>query len=653
MKNLVVFLLICFLVSCSKTSKTEQALEAAGENRSELEKVLTHYKQLGDDKKLKAAEFLIAYMGYNKYSYEGEIIAHYDTIVSIFDSLRNSGIIVGDPPIIKNTWKQLGEKYGPINTSQLNKKPDCRTLTSDFLIQNIDSAFAAWERSVFYNPDNIDLFHEYVLPHRIMHEPAEAFRAYYHNKYKSLTDTVKNVKELVRAFQKELFWTEQYRASQTLWSYPLEFSIEQMERARRGSCRQLTPWMTLILRACGYAATIDQAVWANRSQGHMWNVLLLNDSTFYPFNTLEDTIRFAYKPAKIFRKTYSYDTDLLKGINEDDIPLSLIQLDERDVTHKYVNAYDVTVSIQFPNARYKHKKQAVICVFDNKDWRIVYWGDIKSGKMYFKNMAADVVYIGAYYDTGNVIPATEPFLLHADGVVEFCKADMDNRITMTLERKFPRFKRIEDHAWGLRRTNAEASNDPQFRNCVRLFSIYDIPFHVADSLVNDKRKFRYIRFNSSTYRNANFAEVELYGKKDETSEEEKLSGKIIGFPPIEESDEHPYTHAMDGDLETFFSKPKNTSGWVGLDLGKGNERIITRVRFCPRSDTNFILRGDIYQLLYWYANEWQTHETKKAHQYNTINFEDVPAGALYLLRNLSRGIEERIFTYENGEQIWW
>ena len=39
-----------------------EALAKAGPNRGELEKVLTHYRQGGDQQKLRAAEFLIGNM---------------------------------------------------------------------------------------------------------------------------------------------------------------------------------------------------------------------------------------------------------------------------------------------------------------------------------------------------------------------------------------------------------------------------------------------------------------------------------------------------------------------------------------------------------------------------------------------------------------
>ena len=41
--------------------------------------------------------------------------------------------------------------------------------------------------------------------------------------------------------------------------------------------------------------------------------------------------------------------------------------------------------------------------------------------------------------------------------------------------------------------------------------------------------------------------------------------------------------------------------------------------------------------------------------YKALNthYDNVPGNALLLLRNHTKGKEERIFTYENDEQIWW
>ena len=146
--------------------------------------------------------------------------------------------------------------------------------------------------------------------------------------------------------------------------------------------------------------------------------------------------------------------------------------------------------------------------------------------------------------------------------------------------------------------------------------------------------------------------MEFYGRRTEDSPEELLSETVIGYPPVDKDDPNPYTNAMDGNLETWFQKRVETEGWVGLDLGKGNERIITRIRFCPRSDTNFILVGDTYELFYWDNERWNSAGRQVAAT-GMLSFTGVPGSTLYWLRNLTRGKEERIFTYEDGKQVWW
>ena len=95
---------------------------------------------------------------------------------------------------------------------------------------------------------------------------------------------------------------------------------------------------------------------------------------------------------------------------------------------------------------------------------------------------------------------------------------------------------------------------------------------------------------------------------------------------MKSDDAHPYIHAMDGNLETWFEKPKKSIGWVGLDLGKGVKRILTRVRFCPRSDTNFILIGDNYELLFW-DGEWKSAGSQIAND-TVVVFKNVPTETL-------------------------
>jgi hypothetical protein len=114
--------LFLFLCSCSNLSTLEHAFELAGENRSELGKVLTRYSQNpADSLKYKAACFLIENMIYY-YSYEGKIL---DDYLQIYKEISISGkklriflILLSqsldtfqDKNLLKN---QIYEKLNPI-----------------------------------------------------------------------------------------------------------------------------------------------------------------------------------------------------------------------------------------------------------------------------------------------------------------------------------------------------------------------------------------------------------------------------------------------------------------------------------------------------------------------------------------------------------
>lgn len=61
-------------------------------------------------------------------------------------------------------------------------------------------------------------------------------------------------------------------------------------------------------------------------------------------------------------------------------------------------------------------------------------------------------------------------------------------------------------------------------------------------------------------------------------------------------------------------------------------------------------KGDIYELFYPNGiNGWQSLGTKQA-KTNELFFDNVPAGALLWLRDLTRGREEQVFYVKEGEQ---
>ena len=107
---------------------------------------------------------------------------------------------------------------------------------------------------------------------------------------------------------------------------------------------------------------------------------------------------------------------------------------------------------------------------------------------------------------------------------------------------------------------------------------------------------------------------------------------------------------FDGDPLTFYDAKEAIGAWAGLDFGEPKQ--ITSIHYIFRNDDNSIRIDDEYELFYWDNNKWATLG-KRIAQSDTLNFSKCPQNALFLLHNHSRGKEERIFTYENGKQVWW
>lgn len=74
-----------------------------------------------------------------------------------------------------------------------------------------------------------------------------------------------------------------------------------------------------------------------------------------------------------------------------------------------------------------------------------------------------------------------------------------------------------------------------------------------------------------------------------------------------------------------------------------------------RGDLSWVKKDEQYSLYLWRnENHWEMFKTQICVKDSTINFTKVPSGGLYrLIRVNGNRRLERIFTYENGKQVWW
>lgn len=193
----------------------------------------------------------------------------------------------------------------------------------------------------------------------------------------------------------------------------------------------------------------------------------------------------------------------------------------------------------------------------------------------------------------------------------------------------------------MKRGKFQASNNGDFRNAVTLDSIIDAPDDYYNEIQLElKNEYRFIRYWGKDLLRFNIAELAFYNN----ASSEPLKGKIIGTKGTQ-----PLENAFDGNLLTYVNAEGVPDQWVGLDLGRPTQ--ISKIVYAPRTDKNHVIPGHLYELFYW-DNEWISLGQKEAAE-AYLGYENVPSNCLLFLKNHTEGKEERIFTYENGQQVWW
>ena len=132
----------------------------------------------------------------------------------------------------------------------------------------------------------------------------------------------------------------------------------------------------------------------------------------------------------------------------------------------------------------------------------------------------------------------------------------------------------------------------------------------------------------------------------------KLTGEIIGTEGSLKNDIKRTKNAVfDNDPITFYDANEKNGAWVGYRFE--NPQQIGMIQFLFRNDDNNIRIGDEYELFFLNNDcKWKSMGKKTATDIRLF-YRNVPTNTLYLLKNHTRGIEERIFTYENNKQFWW
>lgn len=615
---------ICLFSACNHVpNRLEQALEFAGDNRAELEKVLRHYE--GDTLKYRAARFLIENMPHC-YSYRqgGEL-----------DSVKRVRTYT-------NSFGQLDEKYirrwGWFDYRNLPKVYDARVITADYLIRNIDHAFAMWRKRPWNRNLSFEDFCEYLLPYRIGDEPLEEWRELYEEDFHHLVDSVytdSDVVEAVNVISRYLL--------KPVFIYCEDFSLPHigpryLYAHRYGTCMDAADIMLYAFRSVGIPCVED----TDSRGGHVW--IAVRDTTgkdehlWYINGEMVRGSRDmgGYKRGKAFRQTYGLQAEKLERYADcwREMPPFFYHPYVKDVSMEY---YPDTLHVRLavPNGRLCY-----LSYFHELNWWACDCARSEGGEMVVPNMESELVYLPQYYSDGSYSPADYPFWF-AGGKVRMFSPDTVKRTRVRLYRKYPVYGWMDSFIKYITGCRIEGSLSADFRRA-KLFAVCDTP-RIAYNRVDMETPVlcRYVRLKAPAEKRVEAAELVVYSKGKRMS-----PVSIKGSMGEKGNWQVSLQHVADGDPLTYFTSQEN-GGEVVLDLGRPVP--VDRIDFMPRNDDNFIRPGDLYELFYHAGQEgWKRIFSGVA---DTVYLDvEVPDNALLWLRDRTRGKEEHVFFMEGGKQ---
>jgi len=364
-KRLYSFLvLLQFAVFLQAQSLIDLSLQQVGNNRSELEKVITFYTQSGDKQKLAAAQYFITNM-YGQFFYDGPIMKKYNPFFQYLDSLNKNNIPKRDKTTlslnksIEDCWIDIQKTISQSDYSTIKQRLDNTFLSSQQIIKHIDLAFDVWKKNPWSMSYSFNEFCEYILPYKAFNEKPEAWMEYFSSRNKNTLSFFaynSNPVLVADSLNKEL--EKWFSFGTLLYNYPFDMELSRLLESHVGTCKHMVTASLYAFRSAGIACAIDYCKqYGNRSQGHTWICVLDNNKQMIPVNGAStewlpmgyvfDEQTLNVKIPKIFRKTFAPQSSSLAYIRtkNDIIPPMFEDVREKDVTSEYMPVSDVKIAI--------------------------------------------------------------------------------------------------------------------------------------------------------------------------------------------------------------------------------------------------------------------------------------------------------------------
>ncbi len=549
---------------------------------------------------------------------------------------------------------------------------DSTYVSKYFLEKNEKLAIWTVEMARWKDEISTETFKEYILPYKLGDELADNWREILCRENQDLLREKPELNNLDSLYRYHMQKTYYSLSSENLINrfYPVETNYTWLKISGEGDCSDRCRYVIYHLRAAGIPATYDYIpAWGNRPKArHAYvglankkqqlskllenrndtgnlveNLNAANISEFRPFFARNEipselTVQYEKTIPKVYRRTWGPQLPMQKimdGVLPGQLYSKLIKDDIIDVTAQYMK----TAGVNIWHTPFDEWKVAYLATFDISGWTPVSFSRFSwLGMARFKDMGKNILYLPMVCRNKKLLPLGNPFILDNDGGTEKLVCNYKKKVRMKLFRKFPLFSYTAAHVVDLKGCIISGSNDSRFESTERLAVIDHYPFFMEKIRINNPNKYRFIKIESPGGKKVRLSYLSCFsdscGNPIRYNDIRYLRGELSGQ----------YRNLFDDDLSSF------TVGRV-LVMDLGIPRQLSEIHLCPRNDTNYIIPGNRYELFYW-DQGWHSAGKKIAEDY-FLEYGDVPSCTIYWLKCLTGGKEERIFTYENGKQIWW
>ena len=304
--------------------------------------------------------------------------------------------------------------------------PDVDSIKADFLIKNIENAFETWKYPWATNISFND-FCNYILPFKDRYEPiTDNWRQIVKNRNEWIFENEGFEDNLKLANSVNNKLKEIFRFKDTYVLAPPFPTLNKIYGLKMGPCPYMTSLTIYTFRGLGIPVTRDfTPYWTNvqHYSNHEWNAMLGYDGKWYGFMGTEvyyDSIQNyspSFQSAKVFRETYEIQNIALHDIlgGTENVPNKFKRRDIVDVTDQYYPSGNIELKL---NDEITNEKAVYLAVYNMKQWKVVYWGEVSNGVARFKNMAKGVLYLPMkYFKNSGFKPIDNPFIYDSNGEI--------------------------------------------------------------------------------------------------------------------------------------------------------------------------------------------------------------------------------------------